>query len=176
VDLNATLAPEAQSEEWRPVLGYERYDVSSRGQVRLGAKIISQRVICGYAKVTLNKAKVAGAAYGRKDLAVSILVCTAFHGPKPTPAHQAAHGNGERLDNRAENLRWATAAENCADRIRHGTHPGGENNPRAVLSVADVIEVRRRAQHERYAIIADDYGVTRQNIYRIANRKTWKHV
>jgi hypothetical protein len=36
------------------------------------------------------------------------LVLRAFVGPRPSPTHQAAHGNGRRHDNRLENLRWAT--------------------------------------------------------------------
>lgn len=42
------------------------------------------------------------------QIAVHILVCTAYHGPKPSPRHVVARNNRDRKDNRPENLRWDT--------------------------------------------------------------------
>lgn len=44
------------------------------------------------------------------------LVCTAFHGPKPTIRHTANHKNHDRSDNRAENLEWMSPKEQNQDR------------------------------------------------------------
>lgn len=54
---------------------------------------------------------------------VHALVCSAFHGPKSDPKLQVRHLNGDRLDNRPENLRWGTCSENMHDRVRHGNSP-----------------------------------------------------
>lgn len=51
---------------------------------------------------------------------IHVLIATAFHGPKPTPAHQVRHLDGTRTNNRPENLAWGTPAENSADRKAHG--------------------------------------------------------
>lgn len=40
------------------------------------------------------------------------LVCEAFHGPKPTPAHIVLHLDEDPSNNRPENLRWGTRKEN----------------------------------------------------------------
>jgi len=56
---------------------------------------------------------------------VAPLVAQTFHGPKPSPSHQVRHLNGDRSDNRPENLRWGTAKENAADRDKHGTTARG---------------------------------------------------
>lgn len=48
-----------------------------------------------------------------------ILVCTAFHGPRPSPKHQVDHINRNKWDNRPENLRWVTCRENHLNTNRH---------------------------------------------------------
>lgn len=50
------------------------------------------------------------------------LVALAFIGPCPE-GMEVLHINGEPDDNRLENLRYGTRAENVADTIRHGRHP-----------------------------------------------------
>jgi len=55
---------------------------------------------------------------------VHILVCEAFHGPKPFPEAHAAHENDVCTDNRAENLSWKTRAANTEDARRNGIHLG----------------------------------------------------
>ena len=39
------------------------------------------------------------------------LVCTAFHGPPPTPLHRAFHINFDSSDDRPENLKWETQSK-----------------------------------------------------------------
>lgn len=43
--------------------------------------------------------------------------------PNPENLPMVLHGPGGRTDNRVENLRWGTAADNYADQIAHGTLP-----------------------------------------------------
>lgn len=58
---------------------------------------------------------------------ISRLVLEAFVGPAPD-GHAAAHRNGKPGDDRLSNLRWATYAENEADKKAHGTyHIRGRN-------------------------------------------------
>lgn len=49
------------------------------------------------------------------------LVMDAFGEPKPSDAHEIRHLNGNRRDNRIENLAWGTRRENWQDSVRHGT-------------------------------------------------------
>jgi hypothetical protein len=88
-------------EVWQPVRDFEGiYEVSNMGRVRsLTRKIIAR-----------GSSRVA-----------HILVCEAFHGPKPEPHHEVRHLNGNGQDNRPENLAWGTKSENRADAVRHGT-------------------------------------------------------
>jgi hypothetical protein len=91
---------------------------------------------------------------------------------------QAAHWDGDPANNRLENLRWTTARENCGDKDRHGTSPIGERNPKARLSVADVVEIRRLNMEDgmTHTAIGRQFGVCRSNISGIIHRRNWKHI
>ncbi|TQN30744.1 HNH endonuclease [Haloactinospora alba] len=111
-----------ETETWRPVVGYEGlYEVSDRGSVRShsswkrGELLKPKSNRRGYQRVSLWRD---GQRRYRK---VHHLVLHAFVGPRPE-GHQAAHWNGCKTDNRLNNLRWASAADNVADTIRLGRH------------------------------------------------------
>lgn len=86
------------------------------------------------------------------------LILWAFVGPAPD-GMEACHRNGDRADNRIENLRWDTHAGNQADNIRNGTTTKGTRNARAILGEGDVIQIRRRlAGGEKRRALAKEYG------------------
>lgn len=99
----------------------------------------------------------------------------------PEGREYVAHNNGVRTDNRLENLRWATPKENSDDMIEHGTRVQGDKHPTRILSEMEVLAIykavknkppRRRPYHRE---IADQFGVSRECITRIANDQRWKH-
>lgn len=94
-------------EEWRPVVGYEgRYEVSSLGRVRRVKIIFPSKKKHGYMQVSLvDKAGV------RRSLRLHRIVAEAFI-PNPEGKPQVNHRDENPENNRADNLEWATAAEN----------------------------------------------------------------
>lgn len=112
------------TETWRPILGWEGlYEVSNLGRVR-GCDGRRQRAIVlvplqtdkGYLRVNLY------GPGGRKERRlIHRAVLEAFVGPCPEDM-QGCHNNGDRGDNRLENLRWDTASNNSRDKLAHGTH------------------------------------------------------
>ena len=105
---------------------------------------------------------------------VSRLVCEAFNGPPPTPEHQCAHNNGDRLDNRAENLAWKTVLENTDDRRRHGTINRGELNGRAILSESEATYIL--VSGEQDSNLAKKLGVKPRTVADIRARRSWRHI
>lgn len=162
---------------WKTLPWLPDYDISECGQVRRnkpsrttrGGKVLGQTTTGRYRRVKL-------AVDGQyRFLSVHRLVCEAFHGPPPSEKHQAAHGDGNRLNNHASNLRWATNRENQRDRIAHGTDPSGERGPNARLTWPQVRAIRARhdGTWRTAAAMAAEYGQTTENIWRICKCETW---
>jgi len=88
----------------------------------------------------------------------------------------AAHCDGDRLNNHYSNLRWATAKDNCADKLLHGTVQRGENNARAKLTESEVREIRK--SNSPNTVLARQYGrgLTKNGIQAIKAGRTWRHV
>ena len=125
----------------------------------------------GYLQITLH---IDGAVVTRY---VHRLVCEAFHGPAPSPLHEAAHGDRTPVHNTPDNLRWATKAENDADKEHHGTVLRGERHPMVRLTVEQVTEIRLRISlGHRQADIAVDFGVAPGTISKIKNGRAWRHL
>lgn len=124
-------------EEWRECPDAPRYHVSNYGRVR-GARggILKLWTHNGYWSVSLW---IDGK---QRTRIVSRLVARAFLGEPTCHKLQAAHQDGDRDNNHVSNLKWATIAENTADKFRHGTVLAAENHPRTQHTWDDVDAVR----------------------------------
>lgn len=71
-------------------------------------------------------------------------------------------------------LRWATPAENSADKLIHGTHTRGQRSGNAKLTWLQVQAIRGKATRGTPGrVLADEYGVTPEQIGRIIRGKQW---
>ena len=97
-------------EEWKPIVGFERYEVSTLGNVRRGTRGLTPGLdTYGYRQVNLYRDRL---RYTRK---VYRLVLETFN-PNVDNKPQIDHINRIRNDDRLENLRWVSASENCRNR------------------------------------------------------------
>jgi hypothetical protein len=111
----------------------------------------------------------------RSNKYVHRMVLEAFVGPAPGPGHHGAHANGTKTDNRLENLRWATPAENNADKILHGTVNNGERNGGSRLTACQVKKIRAAfAAGEKSGIVASRYGISARHARKIRLGAKWK--
>ena len=119
-------------EIWKDVVGYEGlYQVSNLGRIksfrgkRSKDGIMSLGENHGYKVILVPNGK------SRKMLLVHRLVAQAFI-PNPENKPDIDHINGDRQDNRVENLRWCTPLENMNNPItrqRISEAVQGEKNP-----------------------------------------------
>jgi len=152
--MNATPPKEL----WKQVDGFAGYEVSSLGRVRSvcrstaqigrgGKLFVANRVgrillpsigSSGYARVTLSIKN------SQTTMSVHRMVCAAFVS-NPMSLPQVNHKNGDKLDNRSENVEWATQSLN----MRHAYSTGlqsairGELHYACKLSDSDVATIRK---------------------------------
>lgn len=107
-----------QEDERRPYPRDPRFSVSADGRFFgiTGVELRTQPSDKGYSTVRLRHPD------GRKSTPrVHRAVLETFVGPCP-PGMEACHNNGDRTDNRLENLRWDTHQANERDKVNHGTN------------------------------------------------------
>lgn len=182
------------TEEWRAVPGYEGcYEVSDHGRVRsLSRRFLNSynpprlhridgRVLttnhrrggqgsAGYQSCTLSDA-----AGKRRDWSVHALVLLAFVGPRPE-GQWVRHLDGDEDNNHLSNLAYGTPSENEADKVAHGDTPFGTREPHAKLTDDAVREIRRLAGTVSQRALAAQFGVHQGVIWRVVNRRSWRHV
>lgn len=120
--------PKVESETWKKIQGFERYEVSTHGEIRSlwfkNGKTESKRETPkklrlreshnGYLRTTVfNNGKP-------KSFNVHVVVLEAFVSKRPK-GMQACHKDNDRKNNKLNNLRWDTIKNNHRDMIEHGT-------------------------------------------------------
>jgi len=180
-------------EIWKPVVGYERYyEVSNLGRV----KSLARKAGEGYVGVNhkYNVDRIRKLYYSKRHgrLMVTLdakgksintnvhrLVMKAFN-PTNNPNLQINHKDGNKLNNRLDNLEWVTGKENIAHAFRTGLcdHRRGEHlwnsklTNNQVRMIKNILSLGTFKHHE----IGKMFKVTAGCIYHIAAGRNYKHI
>jgi hypothetical protein len=169
------------AEVWKTIQEFPNYSVSSLGRVQRivpdkfnrPPKILKGELnYAGYRMVTLFKEG------NRQAKRVGRLVAFAFLEPDLFRT-QVNHKNGNRSDDRAENLEWTTCSENHKHSFTElgRIGPRGELQGGAKLTTADVLQIRTLFTNGATDIeIAECFNVSRSTIYLIRKNRNWKHL
>lgn len=170
-------------EQWKEIKGCEdKYMVSSFGRVKTLARTVkfkgnqvrhlTERIIkpqlsnCGYWIVTIQ---------GKREL-IHRLVAETFLDNKQI---QVNHIDGNKLNNKLDNLEWCTRSENMIHAHKNNlvNVAIGERNGSAKTSTASVYAIREKiANGEIPSKVGIEFGLAKLTIRDMCNGKTWTHI
>lgn len=168
------------AEIWMPIPGRPGYEASSHGRVRSldrtvvsirrgvpvslrwKGRILKNNPQRGYYSVCVDGAK--------RSHGVHVLVALAFIGPAPDGT-EVDHVNGNKRDNRPNNLEYVTPKVNCQRAIASGLiNRCSTANGNCKLNREEVIEIRRQYGLVKPSQIARQFGISAGHVTRIAKR------
>lgn len=196
-------------EIWKDIKGYEGlYQVSNFGEVKSlerpyinqygkyglkKEKILNKKIVC----FDKNKKEIQGyyaVNLSNKDRGkwkrLHIIVATAFL-KNPENKKEINHKNGNKLDNRVENLEWVTHKENCLHAWKTGLHKNEEERIRKIKEknkilkkitkdmILDIFKNCVFGDKQKNAhYFAGKYGIALQTVCNIKNLKneTYKRI
>ena len=166
-------------EEWRAVVGYEgKYLVSNLGRVqsivRRKPHICSQSLIGGHGNSKYCRVSLWDGSK-QTDYLVHRLVAVAFL-PNPENKPQVNHIDGNKQNNRIENLEWNTSSENHIHARSVLGHHIGSKNGRSKFSPEQIMTIRELGKTESGAEIARRLNVHKTTICRILANTTYHEV
>lgn len=177
------------AEIWKPVRGHEgAYEVSDHGRVKSLGRTVWRKVGKGSAPDRPLPVYHAGRVLrpgrssngyltvhlGGKSVPVQWLVAEAFIGPRPEGL-LVLHGDGDRQNNRPQNLRYGTSLENAADKAAHGRETRGSQYRSAKLHEWTAGVIRSLKGFWSQSELAMLFGVSPAAVQAVHDGRTWRH-
>lgn len=166
-------------EDWLHVPGTNSLYASSLGRLK-GPK--------GIVKGTLDKKGYRHSAtlFGKEERTYSFhrVICSAFH-PNPDDLPEVNHIDGNKDNNRPDNLEWCDRLHNIRHMVRTTGHrvweharnrPQGSAHHAATMDEAMVRTIRAFPEGMTSTSIAKQVGLNRRTVNSVRLGRTWKHV
>lgn len=180
------------NEIWKDIEGYEGlYQISNLGRVKslereawngqayhiLKCRILKQRLIStGYLMTTMSKNGKAITPLVHRLVAETFI-------PNPENKPTVNHINGNKTDNRLENLEWCTYSENEQHAWKTGLkipyeRKKGEDNSNSKLTDNEVYVIKGLLKETSLNLkeIGEIFDVKRSTINNIKRGVSWKHI
>jgi hypothetical protein len=170
--------------ERKVVPGFSNYEAASDGSVfsynkpgvRKNSRCVPKQMVpCANRGGYLQLVMLADDGK-RKTVSAHKVIAMTFLGECPN-GHVICHSNGNKRDNRTENLRYGTPYENSMDRKNHGTHLVGSKIGTSVLDEETVLHIKKGLSFGvTISELARIFKIGRTTIKRIQTKETWAHV
>lgn len=170
-------------EIWKDIKNFDYYEISNLGRVRSKkfysvAACNSKRLIGGkMLRLNVGSWKYFYVSIGlldqRKKVLVHRIVAENFI-DNPYNYPMVNHKDGNKLNNRVDNLEWCTYAMNNLHRCRVLGFGARDKHHNAKLSLEDVRKIKFLSEASMHNTeIASIFNVSRTSISRIVRGKTW---
>ena len=158
------------TERWKDITGYEgKYQVSSHGRIRSLTRTVARKLGTFTLKGQIIVPWKSSHGYWmispcwkqkRKAFSVHDLVCRAFIGPRPR-GMVIDHIDGDRLNNRLDNLHYVTPKQNQRKRKD------------AKLTEAHAAQIKMLSETKSQQKIAEQFGVSQAMVSKIVTGRLW---
>lgn len=165
-------------ENWKIVEECSYYLISNMGNVKKIKNLNNMKAYDreGYVRIDLYDSR------DKKYLKRSVhrLVAEAFI-PNPLNKPQVNHIDGDKKNNRVENLEWCTQSENMKHAFKTGLcvpNPlKGEDRHNSKMTEEKVILLREMYDSGEFLLkeLAEEFNISISVAWKIAKRNTWKH-
>lgn len=168
-----------EPETWKDVKGFEgKYQISSLGRVKSLSNNKKEKILkngintTGYLIICLCNNPY------YKTFLVHRLMMIAFEKPNILNKSDVNHIDGNKLNNRLDNLEWNTRQENIIHSFAHDMSKKGSKHYHSKLQDDIIIEIRNKhiPYHYTQKMLAEEYKVSEGTIQSIIERRTWNHV
>lgn len=157
------------NEVWLEITEHPSYYISNTGKIKRNDWILSPAIgTSGYLHVILYNKGIPST----RDIHRLVALCFCDN-PENKP--EVNHKDSNKLNNNDWNLEWSTEKYNILHAIETGLRSDfGENSSNSILTELQVLEIRSSNLTRKE--LAAKYGIHRDYISLIINRKRWKHI
>lgn len=164
-------------EQWKPIPGYENYELSNKGNIRkekANGEYRSIRATCCHGKNPYFMFTLCRNAVLRKVYLHRVLADLFLPNDNPQENPDVCFKDGNVHNVQLSNLYWSNQKARMGRRKAEGGYEGYTSNHK--LSVEDVIEIRRLKATTTYNKLAEMYNVHPWTIFACIKGYTWKHI
>lgn len=169
-------------EEWHPIPDWKFYEASTQGRIRsLHRRCIERHPYPRIIKPRLNRrgywtvGLVSSPHTKQKFFFVHRLVASTFLGELPN-GHQVDHKNGNKIDNRPDNLEYVLPGENIRRAIKIGLRKVKRGTELYHSKLTEEMVRYIRTSSEPCSAIAAHLGMNIWTIFDARSKRTWKHI
>ena len=172
----------------KPIEGFENlYEVDGEGYVISLPRLVPTPTTMYITKERKTKGHKNKKGYlvfdfrrhGGSTVPVHRLVAQAFI-PNPENKPQVNHINGDKTDNRVENLEWCTNGENQKHAFVNNLQRGNFNHPHSKLCYDDVVYIKNNYQKGKIGFgmrtLAKKFNVSVSTIKQIINGESYRNI
>jgi hypothetical protein len=166
----------SQIEEWKNISDYDGiYTASTLGRIKssMPHNGTSERILRqtktrkGYLGCGLYKNKIRSSFQVHRIIAETYL-------PNSLNLPEVNHKKGIKTDNRPCAIEWSSHNDNIEHAVKYSLIQKGEKCHKAKINERQVLEIRLSNFSADY--LSEKYNVSKNTIWQIKSRTTWKHI